>query len=67
VLNPIIYTLGKPELRNLQSGLIAFQGENATDWVGLAAAIVMTIIPVIILFLFTQRFFVQGLAGAVKS
>ena len=67
VLNPIIYTLGKPELRNLQSGLIAFQGENATDWVGLAAAIIMTIIPVIILFLFTQRFFVQGLAGAVKS
>ena len=67
ILNPIIYTLGKPELRNLQSGLIAFQGENATDWVGLAAAIVMTIIPVIILFLFTQRFFVKGLAGAVKS
>ncbi len=67
ILNPIIYTLGKPELRNLQSGLIAFQGENATDWVGLAAAIVMTIIPVVILFLLTQRFFVKGLAGAVKS
>lgn len=67
VLNPIIYTLGKPEMRNLQSGLIAFQGANATDWVGLAAAIVITIIPVIVLFLAVQRFFVHGLSGAVKS
>lgn len=67
ILTPIIYTLGRPELRNLQSGIIAFQGANSTDWVGLAAAIVITIIPVIVLFLSLQRFFVQGLAGAVKS
>ncbi len=67
ILTPIIYTLGRPELRNLQSGIIAFQGANATDWVGLAAAIVITIIPVIVLFLALQRFFIQGLAGAVKS
>jgi len=67
VLSPVIYTLGAPRLRNLQSGLIAFQGENATDWVGLAAAIVIAVAPIIALFLATQRFFVSGLAGAVKA
>ncbi len=67
ILNPIIYTLGNPALRNLQSGLIAFRGEHSTDWVGLAAAIVITVIPVIVLFLLLQRFFVKGLAGAIKS
>ncbi len=67
ILTPIIYTLGRPELRNLQSGLIAFQGANATDWVGLAAAIVITILPVIAVFLILQRFFVEGLAGALKG
>jgi ABC-type glycerol-3-phosphate transport system permease component len=67
ILTPIIYTLGRPELRNLQSGIIAFQGAQATDWVGLAAAIVITILPVIVVFLVFQRFFVQGLAGALKG
>lgn len=67
ILTPIIYTLGRPELRNLQSGIIAFQGAQATDWVGLAAAIVITILPVIVVFLVFQRFFIQGLAGALKG
>lgn len=67
ILTPIIYTLGRPSLRNLQSGIIAFRGAHATDWTGLAAAIVITVLPVIVLFLSLQRFFVQGLTGALKS
>ncbi len=67
LLKPLIYTLGAPKLRNLQAGLIAFQGENATDWVGMAAAIVISILPIFFLFLFLQKFFIRGLSGAVKS
>ncbi|GGR59034.1 sugar ABC transporter permease [Deinococcus seoulensis] len=67
VLTPVVYTIGNPALRSLQSGLVAFQGENASDWVGLAAAIVLAILPVIVLFLVMQRYFVNGLAGAVKQ
>ncbi|MFN3265359.1 MAG: carbohydrate ABC transporter permease [Deinococcales bacterium] len=67
VLTPIIYVQSNPALRNLQSGLLAFRGENATDWVGLSAAIVIAILPVIVLFLAMQRFFVNAIAGSVKG
>ncbi len=67
VLTPIIYVQSNPSLRNLQSGLLAFRGENATDWVGLSAAIVITIVPVIALFLAMQRYFVNAIAGSVKG
>lgn len=67
VLTPIIYVQSNPALRNLQSGLLAFRGENATDWVGLSAAIVIAIIPVIVLFLAMQRYFVNAIAGSVKG
>jgi raffinose/stachyose/melibiose transport system permease protein len=45
----------------------AFVGENATDWSGMAAAGVISILPIVALFLFLQRYFVEGIAGAVKS
>jgi ABC-type glycerol-3-phosphate transport system permease component len=67
VLTPIIYVQSNPGLRNLQSGLLAFRGENATDWVGLSAAIVIAILPVIALFLAMQRYFVNAIAGSVKG
>jgi ABC-type glycerol-3-phosphate transport system permease component len=67
VLTPIVYVQSNPGLRNLQSGLLAFRGENATDWVGLAAAIVIAILPVIILFLGLQRYFINGISGSIKG
>jgi ABC-type glycerol-3-phosphate transport system permease component len=67
VLTPIIYVQSNPGLRNLQSGLLAFRGENATDWVGLSAAIVIAILPVIALFLAMQRYFVNAISGSVKG
>ncbi|MDQ0573838.1 carbohydrate ABC transporter permease [Agromyces albus] len=45
-----------------------FQGQNATEWGLVFAASAIAIIPVIIVFLVFQRYFVQGLtAGAVKG
>lgn len=45
-----------------------FQGQNATQWGLVFAASAIAIIPVIIVFLVFQRYFVQGLtAGAVKG
>lgn len=45
-----------------------FQGQNATQWGLVFAASVIAIIPVIVVFLVFQRYFVQGLtAGAVKG
>jgi raffinose/stachyose/melibiose transport system permease protein len=64
---PLIFTLGAPELRTLSVGMYYFSGEEATDWTGFAAATVISIVPVLIVFLLFQSYFVKGLAGAVKQ
>jgi putative chitobiose transport system permease protein len=51
----------------LQVGLVAMQGMFTSDTRGIAAGVVMTIIPILILFVTLQRQFVRGLAGAVKG
>jgi len=64
---PLVFSFSRPELRTLSVGMQAFVGENATDWSGMAAAGVISILPIVALFLFLQRYFVDGIAGAVKS
>jgi putative chitobiose transport system permease protein len=51
----------------LQVGLVALQGMFASDSRGVAAGVTMTVIPIIIFFVLTQKYFVRGLGGAVKG
>lgn len=64
---PLVFTFSRPELRTLSVGMLAFVGENSVDWSGMAAAAVISLLPVVILFIVLQRYFVEGVAGAVKS
>jgi ABC-type glycerol-3-phosphate transport system permease component len=64
---PLVFTLGKPELRTLSVGLRAFTGQYSVDISGFAAATTISIVPIIIVFIIFQRQFVNGLAGAVKG
>lgn len=64
---PLVFTFSRPDLRTLAVGMLAFRGENSTDWSGLAAAATLSLIPVVLLFFFLQRYFMEGIAGAVKS
>ena len=66
-LVPLVLTLSRPDLRTLAVGIYAFQGEFFTDWSGMAAAATISLAPIVIVFLFLQRYFVEGIAGAVKS
>lgn len=48
--------------------LSSFRGQYGVDWAGLLAASTMTALPVAILFLLLQRFFIEGItAGATKG
>ncbi|MEH7096485.1 carbohydrate ABC transporter permease [Neobacillus vireti] len=52
----------------LSVGLINFQGQFTTDWGLMTAGICIILLPLILLFIFLQRYFVQGLsAGAIKG
>ena len=44
-------------------GLLQFQGEFSTQYTLLMAGIVISILPVIAIFIFLQRYFVAGLTG----
>ncbi len=66
-LMPLVLTLSKPELRTLAVGLYALQGEHVVDWTGIAAGATIAVLPVIVIFIALQKYFVDGIAGAVKS
>lgn len=54
--------------RTISMGVIEFQGQFATDWGPMTAAICIVMIPLMVFFLFTQKYFVRGLtAGSVKG
>lgn len=65
-LLPLTLTLSNPAIRTLSVGLYALKGENVVDWVGIAAGGTIAIVPIIIIFIFLQKYFVEGVAGAVK-
>jgi raffinose/stachyose/melibiose transport system permease protein len=66
-LVPLVLTLSRPDLRTLAVGIYAFRGEFFTDWSGMAAAATISLAPIVVVFLFLQRYFVEGIAGAVKT
>jgi multiple sugar transport system permease protein len=64
---PLVLTLNEPDLRTLTVGMYSFVGEYNADWTGLTAAALISIVPILILFLALQRYFIAGLTGSVKS
>lgn len=55
------------DLYTLPVGLMALRGMFTADFRLIAAGAIMVIIPILIAFLFAQRYFVSGLTGAVKG
>lgn len=64
---PLVFTLNKPNLRTLGVGLYSFFGEGTTDWPGLCAAAAISTIPIMVVFLSFQKYFIGGLEGAIKG
>ena len=60
-LLPLI-TLYNPDNMTLQLGLTTFQGAHQTNTNLLMAANVMSMVPILVLFFFAQRYFIRGIA-----
>lgn len=58
--------INRNEMKTVPVGLMTFVGENGTDYGYLCAGVLVSIIPVIIVYLIFQRNFVEGMSGAVK-
>lgn len=57
---PLIVTITE-EMRTLPIGLKYFVGQHATNYTQLMAGSVIALIPVLVLFIFNQRYFVEGI------
>lgn len=55
------------EMYTLPIGLNTLRGMFSADFRLIAAGAIMVIIPILIAFIFAQRYFVSGLSGAVKG
>jgi raffinose/stachyose/melibiose transport system permease protein len=58
--------LRSDELRTLPLGLVQFSTQFSTQYDQLAAAVLIAVVPIVLVFLFFQRYFVSGMGGAVK-
>jgi len=61
-LGPLIY-LTRTELKTIQIGLRSFIGQYSSEYGLIMAGSVVSLIPVLIVFLALQRYFVQGIAS----
>ncbi|HUL86042.1 MAG TPA: carbohydrate ABC transporter permease [Actinomycetota bacterium] len=59
---PLVTIINNTNAFTIQLGLQNFQGAHATDWNLLMAGNVMATLPMLILFLAAQRWFVRGIA-----
>ena len=62
IINPVIF-LPSRAIKPVSAGLFQFYAENTAELTLIAAAIVITASPLILLFLFTQRYIVAGITG----
>lgn len=59
--------INKASMKTVPPGLMTFVGQNGTDYGGLCAGVLISVVPVMIVYLVFQKYFVQGMAGAIKA
>lgn len=64
---PLVFTFSNTSLRTLPVGMMVFSKGDTVDYAGQCAAAVLSIVPIVVVYVFSQKYFVSGIAGAVKS
>jgi multiple sugar transport system permease protein len=62
LFKPLVFTT-RPELRTVQLALAEFQEQFTNNWPLMMAAVTISTVPVMVLFLIGQRQFIQGIAA----
>lgn len=63
LFKPLVFTT-RPELKTVQLALAEFQEQFTNSWSLMMAAVVITTLPVVLLFLIGQRQFIRGIASS---
>ena len=67
IIGPVIF-LPSNSIKPISAGLLQFFAEFAAQWTLIAAAIVITASPLVVLYVFTQRYIIAGMtSGALKG
>lgn len=55
------------KMRTVPAGLMNFFGDHGADYPLLSAGVLISVIPIFIVYLVFQKYFVEGMSGAVKG
>jgi len=58
--------LTQPAVKTLPVGIVQLQGEFTSDWPAVMAGLAIATVPILLLFVFLQKYFVRSLAGLGK-
>jgi len=64
---PLVLTLGNDKLRPLAVGMQAFYSAHSTSWTLVATGASISLVPIILIYIFMQRYFIEAFAGAMKG
>lgn len=64
---PLVFTFSNTSLRTLPVGMMVFSKGDTVDYAGQCAAAILSIFPIVVLYVFCQKYFVSGISGAIKS
>lgn len=57
----------KESMQPITAGLLTFQGQHSTNYTLLNAGVLLSIIPVMVVYVFFQKYLISGMVGAVKG
>jgi raffinose/stachyose/melibiose transport system permease protein len=57
----------KESMQPITAGLLTFQGQFSTNYTLLNAGVLLSIIPVMVVYVFFQKYLISGMVGAVKG
>lgn len=63
--NPFLYMPSR-DLKVISTALFAFKGPYGTNWPVILAGVMIVILPILLLFLFLQKYIYNGVTGSVK-